>query len=47
MHAHLHNQTPTCSTPQEHKLYPRCVAALCEGRISWREDGIPIMWTAA
>ncbi|KAL6770745.1 hypothetical protein ACKKBF_B32485 [Auxenochlorella protothecoides x Auxenochlorella symbiontica] len=32
---------------EEHKLYPRCVAALCEGRISWREDGIPIMWTAA
>lgn len=30
---------------QEHKLYPTAVGALAEGRISWREDGIPIMWT--
>ncbi|DBA95059.1 TPA: hypothetical protein ACH3X1_002572 [Trebouxia sp. C0004] len=30
---------------QEHKLYPTAVAALAEGRITWREDGIPIMWT--
>ncbi|CAD7695820.1 unnamed protein product [Ostreobium quekettii] len=29
---------------QEHLVYPACVAALCEGRISWREDGVPIMW---
>lgn len=31
---------------QEHKLYPRCVAALCDGRITWRDDGIPVMWHA-
>eukprot|EP00887_Chlorella_sp_A99_P003047 scaffold9.g3047.t1 len=31
---------------QEHELYPRCVAALVEGRITWREDGVPIAWTA-
>lgn len=30
---------------QEHRLYPTAVAALAEGRITWREDGIPIMWT--
>ncbi|CAG9464683.1 unnamed protein product [Pedinophyceae sp. YPF-701] len=30
---------------EEHRLYPEAVAALCEGRITWREDGIPIMWT--
>lgn len=31
---------------EEHKLYPRCVAALCEGRITWRHDGVPILWSA-
>jgi phosphoribosylglycinamide formyltransferase len=31
---------------EEHRLYPKCVAALCEGRITWRHDGIPIMWSA-
>ncbi|KAL4549954.1 hypothetical protein Ndes2526B_g04933 [Nannochloris sp. 'desiccata'] len=31
---------------EEHRLYPGCVAALCEGRITWRDDGIPIMWSA-
>jgi len=31
---------------EEHRLYPQCVAALCEGRITWRHDGIPIMWSA-
>ncbi|GAB4814123.1 hypothetical protein N2152v2_001169 [Parachlorella kessleri] len=31
---------------EEHRLYPQCVAALVDGRITWREDGIPIMWTA-
>ena len=29
---------------EEHKLYPECVAALCDGRVTWREDGIPIIW---
>lgn len=28
---------------EEHRLYPRCVAALCEDRVTWRADGIPIM----
>jgi phosphoribosylglycinamide formyltransferase len=31
---------------EEHRLYPKCVAALCEGRITFRNDGIPIMWNA-
>ena len=31
---------------KEHCVYPRCVAALCEGRITWRDDGVPIMWTS-
>lgn len=31
---------------EEHKLYPQCVAALCEGRVTWRDDGVPIMWSA-
>ena len=30
---------------QEHKLYPNAVAALAEGRITWREDGVPILWS--
>lgn len=30
---------------QEHKLYPECVAALCSGRVTWRADGVPIIWT--
>ncbi len=35
----------SCFVVQEHRLYPTAVAALAEGRITWREDGIPIMWT--
>lgn len=31
---------------QEHILYPETVAALVAGRITWRADGIPIMWEA-
>jgi len=30
---------------QEHALYPHAVSALVDGRISWREDGIPILWS--
>ncbi|CAD7695661.1 unnamed protein product [Ostreobium quekettii] len=29
---------------QEHIVYPECVAALCDGRVSWRDDGVPILW---
>uniref|UniRef100_A0A7N0UGU3 Phosphoribosylglycinamide formyltransferase, chloroplastic n=1 Tax=Kalanchoe fedtschenkoi TaxID=63787 RepID=A0A7N0UGU3_KALFE len=28
---------------QEHKLYVEVTAALCEGRILWREDGVPLI----
>ncbi|CAA3023944.1 phosphoribosylglycinamide formyltransferase, chloroplastic [Olea europaea subsp. europaea] len=28
---------------EEHKLYVEVVAALCEGRIIWREDGVPLI----
>lgn len=31
---------------EEHAVYPECVAALCDGRITWREDGIPVLWRA-
>ena len=31
---------------EEHKLYPRCVAAICSGRVGWRSDGIPYIWEA-
>lgn len=31
---------------QEHVLYPQCIAAICDGRVSWREDGIPYIWQA-
>ena len=31
---------------EEHQVYPECVAALCDGRVGWREDGIPILWKA-
>ena len=31
---------------QEHRLYPHAVAALVDGRINWRSDGIPVIWTA-
>lgn len=31
---------------EEHRLYPECVAALCDDRVTWREDGVPILWTA-
>ncbi|GIL49421.1 hypothetical protein Vafri_5761 [Volvox africanus] len=31
---------------EEHQVYPHCVAALCDGRIGWREDGVPILWEA-
>lgn len=29
---------------EEHKLYPEAVAALCDNRVSWREDGVPVLW---
>ncbi|MCO5593887.1 hypothetical protein L7F22_047906 [Adiantum nelumboides] len=28
---------------EEHKLYPEVVAAICEDRIFWREDGAPLI----
>lgn len=28
----------------EHELYPATVAALCDNRVAWREDGIPYVW---
>lgn len=28
---------------EEHKLYKEVVAALCEERIIWREDGVPLI----
>lgn len=31
---------------QEHIVYPEAVAALVDGRITWREDGVPILWSA-
>ncbi|GBF89467.1 phosphoribosylglycinamide, chloroplastic [Raphidocelis subcapitata] len=31
---------------QEHLVYPEAVAALVDGRITWRGDGVPIMWSA-
>ena len=31
---------------QEHVLYPQCIAALCDDRVSWRADGIPYIWQA-
>lgn len=37
--------TVESSTLQEHKLYPKAVAALAEGRITWREDGVPVLWS--
>jgi phosphoribosylglycinamide formyltransferase len=29
---------------EEHAVYPVCVAALVDGRVGWREDGVPILW---
>lgn len=31
---------------QEHEVYVHVVAALCEGRIIWREDGVPLIRSA-
>lgn len=31
---------------QEHQVYPEVVSALVDGRITFREDGVPIMWSA-
>jgi phosphoribosylglycinamide formyltransferase len=31
---------------QEHAVYPHAMSALVDGRITWREDGIPIIWEA-
>lgn len=31
---------------QEHRLYPEAVAALVDKRITWRDDGIPVLWSA-
>ncbi len=35
-----------CVVVQEHQVYPEAVSALVDGRITWREDGIPILWHA-
>jgi len=32
---------------QEWVLYPEAVAAMCDGRVTWRDDGIPVMWEAS
>mmetsp|Transcript_21458 Transcript_21458/g.59590 ORF Transcript_21458/g.59590 Transcript_21458/m.59590 type:complete len:199 (+) Transcript_21458:566-1162(+) len=31
---------------EEHKVYPEVVAALVDGRITFRGDGVPMMWSA-
>eukprot|EP00873_Tetraselmis_striata_P009943 jgi/Tetstr1/430207/TSEL_020036.t1 len=31
---------------QEHQVYPEVVSALVDGRITFREDGVPILWSA-
>jgi phosphoribosylglycinamide formyltransferase len=31
---------------EEHIVYPEAVAALVEGRVTWRDDGVPVVWTA-
>ncbi|CAI5493022.1 unnamed protein product, partial [Closterium sp. Naga37s-1] len=31
---------------QEHRVYARVVAALCDGRVEWREDGVPLIRTS-
>lgn len=31
---------------QEHQVYPYAVSALVDGRITFRGDGIPIIWEA-
>jgi len=31
----------------EHLVYPEAVAALVEGRVTWREDGVPVVWSAS
>lgn len=32
---------------EEHQLYSEALAALCSGRVEWREDGIPFIWKAS
>lgn len=31
---------------QEHLVLPEAVAALCAGRVTWRPDGVPVLWEA-
>jgi phosphoribosylglycinamide formyltransferase len=37
---------PSPQSGQEHAVYPEAVAALVEGRVTWRPDGVPILWSA-
>uniref|UniRef100_A0A2P2JFS0 phosphoribosylglycinamide formyltransferase 1 n=1 Tax=Rhizophora mucronata TaxID=61149 RepID=A0A2P2JFS0_RHIMU len=30
---------------EEHKLYVEVTIALCEERIIWRDDGVPLIWS--
>ncbi|CAI5971202.1 unnamed protein product [Closterium sp. NIES-65] len=42
-----HFLPPSCvANPSEHQLYARVVAALCDGRVEWREDGVPLIRTS-
>ena len=49
LHSHsIRSQHKQISAPllvQEHEIYPEAVAALVEGRISWRQDGVPVIWS--
>lgn len=31
---------------EEHVVYSEAVAALVDGRVTWRQDGIPVIWSA-
>jgi phosphoribosylglycinamide formyltransferase len=44
-HQHIESchQLIECCCPQEHKMYTEAVSALCEDRIFWREDGVPLI----
>jgi folate-dependent phosphoribosylglycinamide formyltransferase PurN len=31
---------------QEHQVFPYALSALVDGRVTWRDDGIPVIWEA-
>ena len=40
---HLNLRMTICVCSQEHRVYVEALQALCEGRVSWGKDDMPVV----